>query len=423
MNNIDIKIKNGITLHMIKTNKFKTNLLSVFLTTPLSSENVTQNALIPAVLRRGSISMTTQEKISKILEEMYGSSFDCGIDKIGDDQILKFYLETINNNFLPEENDNLERAIKILLEIVFNPHTQNGSFIPEYVESEKNKLKQIIEGKNDSKAIYAYERCIEEMYKGEPFGLYKYGKVKDLEKINNESLYENYLKLIESCKIDIFISGDIGEEIKEKIINNDNIKRISARTPRYIINNLQVREKKEKEEQLIKEKMNIAQGKLVIGMDILNEKEEDKYKALVYNTILGGMPSSKMFQNVREKNSLAYTASSTFLRQKGNVFIKCGIECENFEKALKIIKKQVQDMTNGEFSDEIINEAKKNIISTIKSIPEEQDTELVYYFSQELSGYKLSYEEYISYIQNVSKADIIDVAKKMQINTIYFLTK
>ena len=89
------------------------------------------------------------------------------------------------------------------------------------------------------------------------------------------------------------------------------------------------------------------QGKLVIGMDILNETEEDKYKALVYNTILGGMPSSKMFQNVREKNSLAYTASSTFLRQKGNVFIKCGIECENFEKALKIIKEQVQDMTKG----------------------------------------------------------------------------
>ncbi len=423
MNNIDIKIKDGITLHIIKTNKFKTNLLSVFLTTPLSSKNVTKNALIPAVLRRGSKNMETQEKISRTLEEMYGASFDCGIDKIGDDQILKFYLETINNNFLPDDEDNLEKAVRILLEIVFNPYTQNGIFLPEYVESEKDNLKQIIEGKNDSKALYAYERCIEEMYKDKPFGLYKYGTTKDLETINNENLYESYLNLLKDCKIDIFISGDIDEEIKEKIINDDNIKRISERTPRYIINNLQVREKEEKQEQLIEEKMNIAQGKLVIGMDILNENEEDKYKALVYNTILGGMPSSKMFQNVREKNSLAYTASSTFLRQKGNIFIKCGIESQNFEKALKIIREQIVDMTNGEFSNEIIDEAKKNIISTIRAIPEEQDTELVYYFSQELSGYKISYEEYILYIQNVNKADIIDVAKKMQINTIYFLTK
>lgn len=423
MNNIDIKIKDGITLHIIKTNKFKTNLLSVFLTTPLSSKNVTKNALIPAVLRRGSKNMETQEKISRTLEEMYGASFDCGIDKIGDDQILKFYLETINNNFLPDDEDNLEKAVRILLEIVFNPYTQNGIFLPEYVESEKDNLKQIIEGKNDSKALYAYERCIEEMYKDKPFGLYKYGTTKDLETINNENLYENYLNLLKDCKIDIFISGDIDEEIKEKIINNDNIKRISERTPRYIINNLQVREKEEKQEQLIEEKMNIAQGKLVIGMDILNENEEDKYKALVYNTILGGMPSSKMFQNVREKSSLAYTASSTFLRQKGNIFIKCGIESQNFEKALKIIREQIVDMTNGEFSNEIIDEAKKNIISTIRAIPEEQDTELIYYFSQELSGYEMSYEEYISHIEKVSRTDIINIAKKMQINTIYFLTK
>lgn len=422
MNNvINLEIKKGINLHLIKTNKFKTNLLSVFLSTPLSKEKVTLNALIPAILRRGTQTMPTQDEISISLEEMYGASFDCGIDKIGDDQVLKFYLETINNEFLPEEGDNLEQAIKILLEVVFNPLLENNEFKKEYVENEKNNLKQIIEGRKDAKATYAYDRCIEEMYKNMPYSLYKYGNLEDLEKINNKSAYEQYINLINNCKIDIFISGNIEEEVKQKVLNNPNIQKLQERDANYIINNKESRKKEKREEQEVSESMDVNQGKLIIGLDILNEKEDDKYIALVYNAILGGIPTSKMFQNVREKNSLAYTASSSFIRQKANIFIKCGIDIQNYEKALKIIKEQIEDMKKGEFTDRNIEEAKRNIISTINFIPDEQDTELMYYFSQELSGYEMGYDEYIQKINDVNKEKIIDLAKRMQINTIYFL--
>lgn len=417
----NIEIKKGINLHIIKTNKFKTNLLSVLLSTPLSKESVTKNALIPAVLRRGSKNMNTQDEISIALEEMYGASFDCGIDKIGDDQVLKFYLETINNEFLPENEDTLSTAIKILLEMVFNPLINENQFNKEYVESEIKNLKQVIEGRKDSKATYAYERCIEEMYKNMPYSLYKYGNVEDLETINSKNLYEQYTNLINNCKIDIFISGDVEESIKESVINNDNIQKLKERNAIYKINNKENRKKELKQEQQISESMDINQGKLIIGLDILEENDSDKYTALVYNAILGGTPTSKMFQNVREKNSLAYTASSSFIRQKANVFIKCGIDIENYEKALKIIKEQLEDMKKGEFTDKNIEEAKTNIISTINFIPEEQDTELMYYFSQELSGYEMNYEEYIQKINFVSKPNIIDLANRIQINTIYFL--
>lgn len=417
----NIEIRKGINLHIIKTNKFKTNLLSVFLSTPLSKESVTKNALIPAVLRRGSKNMNTQDEISIALEEMYGASFDCGIDKIGDDQVLKFYLETINNEFLPENEDTLSTAIKILLEVVFNPLINENQFNKEYVESEIKNLKQVIEGRKDSKATYAYERCIEEMYKNMPYSLYKYGNVEDLETINSKNLYEQYTNLINNCKIDIFISGDVEESIKESVIDNDNIQKLKERNAIYTINNKENRKKELKQEQQISESMDINQGKLIIGLDILEENDSDKYTALVYNAILGGTPTSKMFQNVREKNSLAYTASSSFIRQKANVFIKCGIDIENYEKALKIIKEQLEDMQKGEFTDKNIEEAKTNIISTINFIPEEQDTELMYYFSQELSGYEMSYEEYIQKINFVSKQNIIDLANRIQINTIYFL--
>lgn len=420
-NIVNIEIKKGINLHIIKTNKFKTNLLSVFLSTPLSKDNVTKNALIPAVLRRGSKNMNTQDEISIALEEMYGASFDCGIDKIGDNQVLKFYLETINNEFLPENEDTLSTAIKILLEVVFNPLINENEFNKEYVESEIKNLKQVIEGRKDSKATYAYERCIEEMYKNMPYSLYKYGNIEDLETINSKDLYEQYTNLINNCKIDIFISGEVEENIKDNIINNENIQKLKERDAVYIVNNKENRIKEPKQEQQISESMDINQGKLIIGLDILEENDSDKYTALVYNAILGGTPTSKMFQNVREKNSLAYTASSSFIRQKANVFIKCGIDIENYEKALKIIKEQLEDMQKGEFTDKNIEEAKTNIISTINFIPEEQDTELMYYFSQELSGYEMSYEEYIQKINFVSKPNIIDLANRIQINTIYFL--
>lgn len=424
MENIkNIEIKKGINLHVIKTNKFKTNLLAVFLSTPLEKESVTKNALIPAVLRRGSKNMQSQDEISIALEEMYGATFDCGIDKIGDDQVLKFYLETINNEFLPENEDNLNEAINILLEVIFNPLSNNGKFNSEYVESEIKNLKQVIEGRKDSKATYAYERCIEEMYKDMPYSLYKYGNIEDLESIDAKNLYEQYLNLINNCKIDIFVSGNIEEDIREKIESNENIQKLNQREAVYVINNKESRQKDKKEEQEVTESMDINQGKLIIGLDILEENDLDKYTALVYNAILGGIPTSKLFQNVREKNSLAYTAGSSFVRQKANVYIKCGIDIENYEKAVKIIKEQLEDMKKGEFTDKNIEEAKTNIISTINFIPEEQDTELIYYFSQELSGYEMGYEEYIKKINSISKEDITELANRIQINTIYFLTK
>lgn len=416
-----IKIKNGINLNLIKTDKFKTNLLSVFLTVPLNENTITKNALIPAILRRGSNNLKTQEEISKTLEEMYGASFDCGVDKIGDNQVLKFYLETINNSYTEDGENILKESINILLDLVFNPLVNNNKFDETYVESEKNNLKQIIEGRKDAKATYALERCIEEMYKNLPYALYKYGRLEDLENINAENLYEQYKKLINECKIDIFISGDITEEVKKEVIENKNIVSLEERNPNYIESNKENRIKQEKQEEIVSESMDVTQGKLILGLDVLKEQEDDKYTALIYNAILGGTPNSKMFQNVREKNSLAYTASSSYIRQKGNIFVKCGIEIDNYEKALKIIKEQIEDMKKGEFTEEDIKQAKVNIVSTIKFIPEEQDTELLYYFSQELSGYQMNSEEYINKVNSITKEQIVKLANRIQINTIYFL--
>lgn len=419
MNHLQEKIKEGITLHIIKTEKFKTNLLAVYLTMPLNKETVTLNALIPAVLKRGTATMQTSDEISKKLEEMYGASFDCGIDKIGDNQVLKFYIESINNDYLPVDEDLLKQSIDKLLEIIFNPLLENGKFKEEYVNSEKENLKQIIEGKIDNKAQYAFTRCIEEMYKDKPYGLYKYGYVEDLENVDAQKLYNQYSDLINNCKVDIFVSGNVQDNVLNVVKENENIQKLNERKAQFINNGEKANISNEIK--TIEEKMDISQGKLVIGLDIGEDTKESRYVATVYNAILGGTPTSKMFQNVREKASLAYTASSSYLKHKNNVFIRCGIEVVNYEKAVEIIKQQLEEMKNGNFTDEEINSAKTNIIATIKSIPDEQDTEITYYFGQELSEIKMNFDEYENNVNLVTKQNIIDFANKIKINIIYFL--
>ena len=299
------QIKEGINLHTIKTNKFKTNLLSIFLTMPLSRDTITKQALIAQVLRRGSHTMKTSEEISITLEEMYGASFNCGIEKIGENHVIKFYLETINDEFLPQKEDILPKGLNTLFEIIFNPLIEEEKFKEEYVKQEKENLKQMIEGKKDDKARYALERATEEMYKDKPYGLYKYGYIEDIERISSRDLYNCYQNILKNCKIDIFVSGNVDINNTKTIIEqNELIKKLHER--KYNKPEEQLLEK-QKEPREIKEKMDITQGKMVIGLTIQNTSPDEKYVALVYNTILGGGANSKLFQNVREKASLAYT--------------------------------------------------------------------------------------------------------------------
>lgn len=416
------EIKKGIQAHVIETNKFKTNLFAMFLTVPLNRENITQNALIPAVLRRGTETLKSQEEISIELENMYGATLDCGVEKTGDNQVLKFYLETLNDNFLPNKENLSKKAIELLLDVIFNPLTENNHFKKEYVDSEKKTIKRLIDGRIDNKDMYAYTRCIEEMYKNEPYGLYKYGYIEDLENINEENLYTDYQNLLSIAKIDFFASGELQTDSVISIIEgNQNIQKLQEREDTHIVNTEDTEKKKEVQIQTIQDVKDVTQGKLVIGLDIDYYKKDSRYAMCIYNVILGESATSKMFQNVREKAGLAYSARSTYVRQKNNIFIRAGIEIKNYSKALEIIKEQLEDMKNGKFSDEEIDNAKKYMTSGIKTVQDEQDSEITYYMGQELSKTLLTFEEYMDKINSVTREEILEIAKKIHINTIYFL--
>ena len=423
MSKKSLDLKQGIKAHMIHTELYKTNMVCIIMTVPLNKENVTKNALLPFILRRGTMHFPDQYILNRELENMYGASFECGIDKMGDNQILKFYIDTIHNEYTFENENILEKSIKMLLDIVFNPIFDDGKFKSDFLEIEKENLRKVIDSKIDDKDSYALEKCISVMYKNQGFGIYKYGDVEDIENITIDDLTEHYKKIIQEAKIDIFLSGNFDEKQVINIIeNDDNIKKLKPRIGNYILNN-EFTESKQKVENFyeIEENMNITQGKLVLGLDLLSNIENLQGIALVYNAILGDGATSLLFQNVREKAGLAYSTRSRFIKQKLNIFIQCGIQIDNYEKALSIIKEQLEYIKLGNFTDEQIENAKTYLISGVKSAEEEQDTEIVFYIGQEISKTNLSLDEYIEKIKKVSKKDIIDLANNIQINTVYFL--
>lgn len=417
------EIKAGIKAHFIQTDLFKTNLVCVFITVPLTRENVTKNALIPFILKSGSKILPTQYLINEKMESLYGANFECGVDKLGDNQVFKFYIDAINNEYALENEDILKETIDSLLDIVFNPVLEKDKFKKEFIDIEKENLKTIIDSKIDDKDMYAYDRCISEMYNNKNFGIYKYGYEEDLEKIDENNLTEHYNYLIQNSKIDIYISGkyDINK-VQTDIMENENIKKLKPRIENYILNN-EYTESKQNVDNIkeIIEKMEVTQGKLVIGLDVVSNIENLQCVSLVYNAILGDGASSMLFQNVREKAGLAYSARSNYIKQKANIFIRCGIQIENFEKALNIVKDQLENMKKGNFTDEDIENAKKYLIAGIKTIEEEQDSEVIFYIGQEIAKTNRTVKEYIELIEKVKRDEILEIAKAVQINTIYFL--
>ena len=407
---------------ILNSNKFKTNLCSVFLAVPLSEETVTATALIPSILRRGTQNLKSQLEINKKLEEMYGASISIGVDKEADFEVLKFYLEVINDELLPEKRELTKEGLELLIDIIFNPYLEknfNGesTLCKQYVEQEKDNLIKVIESRKDNKANYATTRMIEEMYEGEPYGIYKFGKIEDLKKIDEKSLYNFYQELIQKAKISVYVVGNVQDDTLK-----DNFQQSLDNLGINNVNEFELINKKHEARQIpkiVNEKMDVSQGNLIIGLDVNSDKSTEEI--MMYNAVLGTGANSKLFQNVREKASLAYSAGSRYYRRKDMIMIRTGIEIANYDKALEIIKKQLQDIKEGIVSVQEMESAKQFIVSTLKLIPESSESLINYYYDKEIRGEEANLNAYIKAIQDVQIQDIVDVAQDVLMDTIYFL--
>ena len=392
----------------IETKKFKTNVYALYLTIPLTKENVTYNALIPTVLKRGCEKYNNQLEISKKLEEMYDATFGIGITKVGNNEVLKFYLESLNNNYLPNNEDLSKTSIEMLLNIVMKPYLVNGKFDDDYVEQEKENLKKVIESRKDNKDTYATNRLLEEMFKEEPYGLYKFGNIDEIDNITSKKLYEKYKELIKNSEKYLYIVEDV-ENLNIESYNIDEKEiTISKEFP------VKISEK----ENIVKEQMDVTQGKLVIGLNTPNNKQE---VIALYNTILGKGANSKLFLNVREKEGLAYSAGSTYLKRNNAIIISTGIEVSKYNKAIEVIKNQLKDMEDGNITEKEMKDAKQFINAGLNLINESSENMIEYRFDKDLYNEEIDIEKYRKEIEEIKKEDIVKVAKQIKIDTIYFL--
>jgi len=303
-------------------------------------------------------------------------------------------------------------------QVIFEPLIENNGFKKEYVEQEKQNLKNSIQGLINDKADYAVERCYQEMCKNENFGIYELGRIEDIEKINEKNLYEHYLEVIHSSPIDIFVIGSVPENMARETVHRlfgiqSDKKRVYPSTD--IITNVgQVKK--------VEEPMEVTQGKLSLGFRTkIPAKDKRYYSLIVFNSILGGGPHSKLFNNVREKLSLAYYVFSRLERFKGLMIISSGIEVTNYQKALDEILAQMDEMKKGNISEAELNAAISSSVNNIRSLTDSAYYIADYYLGQLVGNTEDDFEDIIKKISAVTKEDVVAISQNIELDTIYFL--
>lgn len=408
----------NIRLHVLPTEQFKTYAISIYIGFPLSEDWVSSIALIPHVLRRGSKTYPETKRFRERLDDLYGAGFGFDVYKRGDYQIVHFRMDIIQDQFVQSNGSLLRQALTFLGEAITNPAAENGHFLEKYVESEKNVLTKKIESIVNDKGKYAAERCIEEMCKNEPYRLLPLGKPERIEKIAAAALYDRYLEWLQLAPIDIYVTGKTTiDEACDFVQSAFQIGR--KQTSMYQLRNLPSEATNLNE---VVEHMDVNQGKLNLGLRANITFSDIKYPAaLMYNGVLGGYPHSKLFMNVREKASLAYYASSRLDGHKGILTIQTGIEIENYNKALEIIRQQLNAMKNGEISELEIEQTRAMISNHLRESQDAPFEIISFDFNSVLSGYERTPQSLIQEIEQVNTDMIQHVAQQVKLDTIYFL--
>ncbi|CAH0254268.1 EF-P 5-aminopentanol modification-associated protein YfmF [Peribacillus sp. NPDC101481] len=411
--------KSGYKLHVVRTDKYKTNTLVLKMKAPLTKEDVTYRALLPYVLQSNTSKYPTTPELRSYLDDLYGAGFYVDVAKKGEYQIISFTIDIVNEKFLSDSTPLLEKAFGLLSEVIFNPKKNGEAFDSKTVSNEIRSLKQRIQSISDDKMRYSAIRLVEEMCKNEPYALEASGNLQDLETITPESLFSYYKKVLAEDEIDLYVIGDIDESEVQALA--DKYVSLQERVPVRLPGKTGKVVEKEKE---IIENSDVKQGKLNIGYRTQVAYGDPDYYALqLFNGIFGGFSHSKLFINVREKASLAYYAASRLESHKGLLMVMAGIENANYKQALDIIHAQMKEMKQGNFSEEELAQTKAVVKNQLLETIDVSRGLVEILYHNVVSGQDISLDEWFANTERTTKEEIIAVGQKIQLDTIYFLTE
>ncbi len=412
----------GVWLTCLRTDKFKTGLLSLHLLTALRRETAARNALLPSVLRRGTAQLPDMEAIAAQLDRLYGARIEPIVRKKGEIQSLGFWADFIDERYLPEGAEGLlEKVAALLGQLLLDPNTRGGLFLPSYVESEQEKLLENIRAIINDKIGYSVHRLTELMCQTEDYAVPALGTEEEAENIGYVSLTRHYNELLAACPVEIFYCGSADDRRVEQAVLDALIPLPRGELDEELGTDIRMNAL-EAEPRVYTEELDVTQGKLAIGFRLGECMEEPEPAALkVMNAVFGGCASSKLFMNVREKLSLCYFASSGINIAKGLMNVICGIEPENYEAALAEIFAQLAALQRGEVSAEEFTAAKAAVVSDLLAVADSAGALENFWLDQNLLGLEYGPEEMAALAEEVTVDDIVRLAAGIECDTIYFL--
>ncbi|MGM8211694.1 EF-P 5-aminopentanol modification-associated protein YfmF [Virgibacillus sp. W0430] len=408
----------GINLHYIHSKKFKTINIIVKFRAPLDRDTITMRALLPYVLQQGTEKYPSENELQKQLDRLYGAVLAIDGAKKGNNHIISFRLEVANQNYIADESAIIDKAVHLLNEIIYNPNTDADGFNKKSFEREKETLQQKINAVVDDKLAYANLRLIDEMCRNEAYSLHVHGYEEDLSKLTSKNTYNYYKTLLAEDQLDIYILGDFDQtQLHHQFITTfrkSNLRKEPiVRDERVKINDVKT----------VIEKQSVQQAKLHLGYRTNCTFKDKNYFALqVFNGLFGSFPSSKLFINVREKNSLAYYAASRLESHKGLLLVFSGINATDDERAREIIELQMEAMKKGDFTDEQLQETKQLIVNQLLETMDHPQGIVELLYQQVLGEKQISPEQFIESIKQVTREEVIQVANKIEEDTVYLLT-
>lgn len=411
----------GVFLSHLRSDKFKTACMSVTLLTQLRRETAAMNAVIPFVLHRGTTRYGDMEQLSRRMDELYGAAVEPVVRRIGEIQCIGFYGSFPEPDYLPGGEALLGDTCALMAQLLLDPATRGGLLLPQYVDSEREKLLDIIRSRMNDKRSYALTRCIEEMCCYEDFAVSRFGSESEAENIHYKKLTRHYRELIQTCPVEIFYCGKTDFKAVSAAMRE-----AFSTMPRgeidYDIGTDLRMNAVEDHVRFVEEEMDVTQGKLVLGFRLGECMEEPDIPALyVFNAVYGSGATSKLFMNVREKLSLCYYASSAVYLHKGIMLVSSGIEFDKLDAARDEILAQLDSVRRGEITDDELRSAKKSVASDLRAVQDSIGELEGFYLSQALDGLDYGPAELAALAEDVTKEDVQAIAKSIECDLIYFL--
>ena len=415
METIRRKLLPGVYLTYIQERKFKTNVLSAQLVTPLEKKYASANALLPAVLRRGTARCGDMQALSAALDRLYGARIDCTVRKKGENQCVGFVASFIDDHIAPDGEKILEPVAELLGDLLCNPATRSGRFVPDYVEGERSNLIDQIRGQINDKRVYASIRLMQEMCTREAYGVSRLGSEKDARKLTPQKLYKRYGALLSTARLELFYCGSAELQRLEQALLAafSTLPRAELREPAQTLPHRPATQAK-----YITEEMDVTQGKLAIGF---SSTSPDYPALLLFNMIYGGSATSKLFLNVREKESLCYYASSVLHRQKNMITLSSGIEVDNYHKALDEILAQLKLAQQGEIEAWEEEGARSTMRHALRAMGDSLGQMEEFYLGQAATGTLETIEQLEKELAAVTRDRMLEAAGGLHLDTVYFL--